>query len=264
MASHPDLSRQGLPLADPPPLVSTRGDVRTLEFMPGNVQSEMRLSRPSALMLAYTRAMMCFALFVPRPRHILMVGLGGGSLAKYCYRHFPQARITVIELRADVIALREQFCVPPDDARFCVVHADAAGYLAGAPGSVDVLVVDGFDDAGLPPALGSSRFYADCRRALRDGGVLAANIFSYDPLYLAMLGRLQLMFGGQVCWLDKVAGNNRILFAVKAPFDPDPALAPSRASRVRQWMARRRGFGLGVLNRLLVRALLAWLALRRH
>jgi spermidine synthase len=264
MATHPDLSRQALPLAPPPPLVSTRGDVRTLEFMPGNVQSEMRLSRPSALVLAYTRAMMCFALFVPRPRHILMVGLGGGSLAKYCYRRYPQARITVVELRADVIALREQFCVPPDDARFTVVHADAAGYLAGAPGSADVLVLDGFDDAGLPPALGSSRFYADCRRALRDGGVLVANVFSYDPLYPAMLGRLQLMFGGQVCWLDKVAGNNRILFAVKAPFDPDPARAPSRASRVRQWMARRRGFGLGVLNRLLVRALLAWLALRRH
>jgi spermidine synthase len=225
----------------------------------------MRLSRPCALVLDYTRAMMCFALLVPRPRHILMVGLGGGSLAKYCYRHFPQARITVVELRADVIALREQFQVPADDARFTVVHADAAGYLAGARASVDVLLVDGFDDAGLPPALASSRFYADCRRALRDGGVLAANVFSYDPLYCAMLGRLQLVFGGQVCWLDKVAGNNRILFAVKAPLGTDPAPAPSRASRVRRWIGRGGlGLGLGLLNRLLVRAVLAWLALRRH
>ena len=62
-------------LADPPPLVSTSGGVRTLAFLPGEVQSEMRLSRPAELMLAYSRAMMCFALFVPRPRHILMVGL---------------------------------------------------------------------------------------------------------------------------------------------------------------------------------------------
>ncbi|MDB5973798.1 MAG: transferase spermidine synthase, partial [Nevskia sp.] len=149
--------RQDLCPAPLAPLVSTRGDQRTLEFIPGNVQSVMRLSRPSALLLDYTRAMMCFALFVPRPRHILMVGLGGGSLAKFCYRHFPQARITVVELRADVIALREQFCVPPDDGRFQVVHGDAAAYLAGAPDSVDVLVVDGFDESGLPPALGSSR-----------------------------------------------------------------------------------------------------------
>ncbi|MDQ2989924.1 MAG: fused MFS/spermidine synthase, partial [Pseudomonadota bacterium] len=220
-------------LADMPPLVSTRGGVRTLAFLPGEVQSVMRLARPSELMLAYSRAMMCFALFVPRPRHILMVGLGGGSLAKFCHRHFPHARITVVELRADVIALREQFCVPPDDARFCVVHADAASYLAAAPDSVDVLVVDGFDHAGLPPALGSSKFYADCRRTLRHGGVLAANIFSYDPLYPAMLGRLQLTFGGQVCWIDRVAGNNRILFAVKAPLDADAAAPPGRAVAVR-------------------------------
>jgi spermidine synthase len=134
MATRPDPSRQALLLDTPPPLVCTRGDLRTLEFMPGNVQSEMRLSRPSELMLAYTRAMMCFALFVPRPRHILMVGLGGGSLAKFCYRHFPQSRITVLELRADVIALRDQFGVPPDDARFTVVHGDAAASMpiAGA------------------------------------------------------------------------------------------------------------------------------------
>jgi spermidine synthase len=214
-------------------------------------------------MLAYTRAMMCFALFVPRPRHILMVGLGGGSLAKFCYRHFPQARITVVELRADVIALRAQFCVPPDDARFRVVHGDATAVLAGMHESVDVLVVDGFDAAGLPPALGSSRFYADCRRALRHGGVLVANIFSYDPLYPAMLGRLRLVFGDRVSWLDKVAGNNRILFAVKAPLDAgaDPGAA-GRALEVQRWMARRNGLGLGWLNRLLVRGVLAWLACR--
>jgi spermidine synthase len=247
-----------------PPLVTTRGDLRTLEFVPGEVQSEMRLSRPDALVLAYARAMMCFALFVPRPRHILMVGLGGGSLAKFCYRHFPQARITVLELRADVIALRAQFCVPPDDERFTVLHADASAWLAGAPDSVDVLLVDGFDAAGLPAALGSSRFYADCRRALRHGGVLAANIFSYDPLYPAMLGRLRLVFGGQVCWFERVAGNNRILFAVKESLDTAAApIRRGRASRVLHLVTRRRRLGFGILNRLLVGALVAYLARRR-
>lgn len=265
MAIPADSLRQDLRPASFAPLVSTRGDRRTLEFIPGNVQSAMRLSRPSALLLDYTRAMMCFALFVPRPRHILMVGLGGGSLAKFCYHHFPQARITVVELRADVIALREQFCVPPDDGRFQVVHGDAAAYLAGAPDSVDVLVVDGFDESGLPPALGSSRFYADCRRALRHDGVLVANVFSYDPQYPAMLGRLRLMFGDQVSWLDKVAGNNRILFAVKAPLDTDPAALPSsRAQAVQRWMARRHGRGMRILNRLLVRGMVAYLARRKY
>ena len=108
------------------PLVHTRGDRRTLEFTPGMIQSEMKLSAPDRLMLHYARAMMCFTLFKPKPRHILMVGLGGGSLVKFCHRHLPDSSITVLELRADVIALRQQFMIPPDDARLRVIHADAA------------------------------------------------------------------------------------------------------------------------------------------
>jgi spermidine synthase len=242
----------------PAPLVSTRGTRRVLEFTPGDVQSEMCLRDPTRLVLAYTRAIMCFALFVPDPRHIVLVGLGGGSLAKFCHRHFPAARISVIELRADVIALRAQFGVPPDDDRLQVVHADAAAWLAG-PGAhigADVLVLDGFDSSGLPAALASARFYSDCRRALRDGGVLVANMFSYDPQYRPMRARLRQVFDGRVCRFIGVAGNNRIVFAVKAA----PAGPLGRALRVQRWVARLPASAL--LNRLLVAALLRWLA--RH
>ncbi len=254
-----------LPSADPAPLVCTVGTRRTLEFTPGDVQSEMLVTDPTRLMLSYCRAIMCFALFVPQPRHILLIGLGGGSLLKFCYRHFPHARITVLEVRADVIALRAQFAVPPDDARLCVVHADAAGWLAqrgtadgnDTDGPIDVLVVDGFDRSGLPAALGSARFYADCRRALADGGVLVANIFSYDPQLPGMLARLSLMFDGRVCALQRAAGNNRILFAVKAAIAPVPV---PRALRLQRWATRAGGIGL--LEPLLARAVVAWIARR--
>jgi spermidine synthase len=238
-----------------PPLVRTVDGRRTLEFTPGDVQSEMLLARPDALVLAYARAMMAFALFVPRPRHIVMIGLGGGSLAKFCYRHFPQARITVIELRGDVIALREQFRVPPDDHRLRVLHADAAGHLARLAGSADVLLVDGFDHAGLPAALGSAAFYADCHAALRPGGVAVANIFSYDPARDAMLARLRQAFGGRVCWFDGMAGNNHIFFALRPGHGP----AARRAARWCALAGAGRGLGARWLNWLLARLLVAWL-----
>jgi spermidine synthase len=233
------------------PQVRTRGDLRSLEFQPGMVQSEMRLSRPDDLVLSYARAMMCFVLFHPQPEHILMVGLGGGSLAKFCYRYLPRSRITVLELRADVIALRDQFAIPRDNARFRVIHADATDYIAGLQSAADVLLVDGFDEAGLPPALGTARFYADCRRALRPGGVMAANIFSYDPQYGNMLRRLRQAFEGRICWFSGIAGNNRILFAVKGG-GQSPALA------MQQKVARSHGLGLPILNRMLAH----WTVLR--
>lgn len=246
----------------PAPLVRTHRGRRTLEFAPGDIQSEMLLARPHALVLDYLRAMMCFVLFVPRPRHIVMVGLGGGSLVKFCHRHFPDARITVIELRADVIALRGQFCVPPDDARLRVVHADAAAYLAGAEAladPADVLLIDGFDRAGLPADLADAGFYASCARVLRPGGVLVVNVFTYDPRYREVLAALNARFDGLTCWFDRVAGNNRIVFALRAG-DAGPA-AHARARRLRR-LARRRGFGAGWLNRLAVRLVVGWVAMR--
>jgi spermidine synthase len=232
------------------PRVHTRGNRRTLEFQPGDIQSEMLMSDPDALVLEYARAMMCFALFAPRPRHILMAGLGGGSLVKFCYRHFPHTRITVLEISAEVIALREVFRVPPDDARLRIVHADAADYIRSAPASCDVILVDGFDAAGMPAALGSADFYRDCRRALREGGVLAANILSYDPSHDALVERIAQAFDGRVCDFPGIAGNNHLLFAV-------PAAAGGRRP-----FARHRGLRFAFLNKLLARALVAWLAWR--
>ena len=247
---------------DPPPAcvprVRTHGNRRTLEFQPGDIQSEMLLSHPDALVLEYARAMMCFALFAPHPRHILMVGLGGGSLAKFCYRHFPHTRITVLEISAEVIALRDAFKVPPDDARLRIIHADAADFIRAAPASCDVILVDGFDAAGMPAALGSAAFYRHCRQALRAGGVLAANILSYDPSHDALVGRITRAFRGRVCDFAGIAGNNHLLFAIRA--DRGPAGGP--AARLQERVARRRGLGFGVLNRLLARALVAWLAWR--
>jgi spermidine synthase len=227
---------------DRPPLIRTDGDRRTLEFTPGDVQSEMLVSRPDALVLEYTRAMMCFALFVPDPHHILMVGLGGGSLVKFCHRHFPRASITVLEIREDVIALRDQFCLPPDDARLRVLHCDAADYLARMPGCCDVLLVDGFDSQGLPSTLTGSAFYAACRRALHPGGVLVANVFTYDPQYAGALQRLRTAFDGRLAWFARIAGNNRILFAVHPAA---PGARPGRGERLLARMACKEGRGLG-------------------
>jgi spermidine synthase len=248
-------------------LVRTRGNRRTLEFQDGDIQSEMLLSHPDALVLDYARAMMCFALFAPAPRHILMVGLGGGSLAKFCYRHFPRARITVLEISAEVIALRNQFCVPSDDARLRIVHTDAADYIRGAPASVDVILVDGFDAAGMPEALGSAQFYTDCRRALRTGGVLVANILAYDPLHDTLVARLRQAFGGRACDFHGIAGNNHLLFGIKAPPHRHPQEHghphPARLrQRLRGYLMRHRGLRFPFLNRLLARALVAWLARR--
>src|ERR1035437_2041812 len=69
------------------PFVFDDGNTRSLYFSLRYVQSTMRTSDPTSLEFAYTRKMMSFLLFQEKTRSILMLGLGGGSLAKFCYTH---------------------------------------------------------------------------------------------------------------------------------------------------------------------------------
>jgi spermidine synthase len=197
------------------PGVTEESGVRSLQFSNGAVQSSMRVSEPYELDLSYTRAMMGFLLFNAEPQHILLVGLGGGSLSKYCYRQFPRARITTLEINQNVIALRDEFLIPPDDERFKVVHTDASEYLARSDVHVDIILVDGYDADGLPDSLCSESFYSNCWQALSAQGVLVANLWGGESNRGVYLNRLRGIFDGRVWWSKPPNSNNLIAFAVK-------------------------------------------------
>jgi spermidine synthase len=197
------------------PDVYEQGDIRSLHFNGGAVQSSMRVSRPFELNLKYTRTMMGFLLFNAEPQHILLVGLGGGSLSKYCYRHFPKTRITTLEINPDIIALRDEFMVPQDDERFAVVQVDACDYLTRTDVQADIILLDGYDAEGLPNNLCSEPFYSNCWRALSAQGVLVANLWGGESNRSVYIDRLRGIFGGRVWWSKPRDSSNLIVFAVK-------------------------------------------------
>lgn len=203
----------------PNPIVEQDGDSVILSFDDNSLQSRMRLDAPTTLDLDYSRVMMAFLLMQPQPESILMVGLGGGSLAKYCRRHLPEARITVVEINPAVIAVRDTFQVPPDDDRFSVVCGDGAEFVSrSARGSYDVILVDGFGQQGeQPEALCSLAFYKACRAALRSSGVLVVNLQDQEPQASRLIGRIWQMFGEPVLPLEVPCGGNLVVLAADDP-----------------------------------------------
>ncbi|MDW8469084.1 MAG: fused MFS/spermidine synthase [Burkholderiales bacterium] len=174
----------------------------------------MRLDDPYALALDYTRCMMSFLLFHPEPRRALMVGLGGGSLAKFLHRHFPRLSLRVRERDERVIAAaRAFFHVPADDARFSVEHGD--GCEALEPECCDLLVVDGFEDETTPAALVSQAFFDAAWLALEEPGVLVMNFMDDDRHLDRHLERLERAFGGAVLALPALADPNIVALALK-------------------------------------------------
>jgi spermidine synthase len=170
-------------------------------------------------------------MFNKQPRHIGIIGLGGGSLPKACYRRLPEATISVAEINPEVIALRDRFFIPADDGRLVVYCEDGAEFVRRQPCQFDVLLVDGFDSTGQPPQLCSQQFYRDCYWSLSPQGVLVVNIFEGQHL----ISRVCEQFRNRVIVTDSDANSaNTIVFAgkgdilAKAQWPPRPQVVSVR------------------------------------
>lgn len=197
------------------PVVRESLSSKTLFFATGDVQSEMDLMQPDALQLEYTRIMMGFLLHQAQPSRIAMLGLGGGSLAKFCYRNLPDADITVVEINPHVIARRCDFLVPADDTRFRVVLADAADFVQQPVQPFDILLADAYDLHGLPERLGTLEFYRHCYQLLRPRGIFVANLHGCDPQCKDYVDRMCVQFEDSLLLVNDPDGSNRVAFAVK-------------------------------------------------
>lgn len=194
------------------PSVRRRGNTTELQFAHGVSQSQMVTRDPDRLLIDYTRTMLGALVLAPQASRIGMIGLGGGSQAKYCHRHLPGARIEVVENNPHVLALRRRFRVPDDDARFQVHLDDGARFVRERVGCYDLLLVDGYDETGIPEALSTQAFYDDCRASLADGGAMASNLYSKDAA--AHVERLQRAFGAdRVVVIEERRQSNRVAIA---------------------------------------------------
>lgn len=202
---------------------------RFLHFDFGAVQSVMEKRNPDSLALAYTRKMMAFLLFNRAPRRILLLGLGGGSLAKFCYGNLPDASVTAIEVNRDVIALRGAFCIPVDDHRFRVINADGSAYLSRSRQRQDVILADACDRKGNSTKLASVEFFRHARNRLTANGVFVINVCGDRESTAAHLTTLRRAFDDEVLSLQVQNDSNVIVFGFKGR---RPKVATKRLQRV--------------------------------
>lgn len=217
------------------PFIVDDGEQRRLHFDLRYVQSAINLKDPDELVFAYTQAMMAFMLFDTQPRQVVVVGLGGGSLTRFCHQQLPRARVTTLEIDADVIALGEMFLMPPATARMPILHVDAAVYFADPSGDIaDVVLIDGCDRLCIAPTFADPLFYQRLQRRVRTGGIVVVNLIGEASRSDAIETLVADTLGGATASLA-VKGGNRVLFAwVGDTPAPDWAGLRTRAERLEQ------------------------------
>ncbi len=220
---------------------SDEGPVRHLHLDSVWIQGSMLIDSPQVLVHQYIQRMMAWLLFVepssvPR-RRAMQLGLGAGSLTKFCSKVLRMHSVA-IEINPKVlVACRGWFKLPPDNARMCVVLADAAREIRDPKwfGTIDALQIDLYDRDAAAPVLDSEAFYADCRRLLTDDGCLTVNLFGRSSSYVLSLDRLAAVFGREALWPFKATREgNTVVLARKTASRPERAVLQQRAQDIEQ------------------------------
>ncbi len=196
----------------------------------------MNLDQPNVLVHEYIERMMAWLLFVEPDsvpaRQALQLGLGAGSLTKFCNKEL-RMKTTAIELNPQVLtACRGWFKLPAENARLQVVLADAAVEIQNPRwwGAVDALQVDLYDNQAAAPVQDSLPFYSHCRRLLTPEGCMTVNLFGRASSFARTVEKITAAFGERAVWAFKpTREGNTVVLAQHTPSRPKRELLTTRA-----------------------------------
>lgn len=153
--------------------------------LPGR-QSCVDPKDPQRVALDYGHAMLGALFLQPAPQRVLMIGLGGGSLATAIRALYPDAVIDSVEIDPAVVKVAEQYFSFKPDAKQQVIIGDGRNIVRRAgldKKTYDIVFLDAFDKRYIPEHMLTLEFIAEMKAILAPGGVVAANTASGGALY---------------------------------------------------------------------------------
>ena len=178
-------------------------------------------------MVPYTRYMTVALAYCPdTPKHIGMVGLGGGRTISYLTRALPEARAEVAELDPAVIDVAGRYFGVVETPNLRIHAQDGRVYLAESRQQFDLILLDAYRGPFVPFHLTTKEFYQLVKSRLREGGVVAQNVdpdtLLLDSTYLTMKAVFAQV---DAYYLDE----NIVLIGYSGRMLPDEELAAAAA-----------------------------------
>jgi len=133
---------------------------------------------PVELFLPYSQLMMAALGLHPDPQRALILGHGGGSLAKWLARRWPGLQLDLVEVDPSVVRAAEQYFGYEPTDRHRVHVKDARVFLRTTDARYDIIWLDVFARHLIPFHLTTHEFFAEIRAHLNPDGVLAVNLSS--------------------------------------------------------------------------------------
>jgi spermidine synthase len=133
---------------------------------------------PIALFLPYSQLMVASLALVEEPKRGLILGHGGGSLAKWLAHQWPELELDVVEFDPAVVRMAEEYFSYHPPPQHHVHVRDARVFLNSTERTYDLMWVDAFARHMIPFHLTTEEFFAELRAHLTPNGILALNLAS--------------------------------------------------------------------------------------
>lgn len=147
-----------------------------------------------------------------RPKCLLLIGGGAFTLPMALRAHFPQLKITVVEINPDLPELAKHYFGFESDENMQIVIGDGRSFLETNRELYDVILLDAFSNASMPRELMTAEAGQAYARHLAPGGVLAANIIAaYYGQKSAAIYRLWSAFASAVKHVEAVPASRSLM-----------------------------------------------------
>jgi len=133
---------------------------------------------PVSLFLPYSQLMVSSLALASEPRRGLILGHGGGSLAKWLARHWPSLELDIVEFDPTVVRMAEEFFDYHPPANHYISVKDGRAFLNRTDRTYDVIWIDAFARDMIPFHLTTVEFFSLVRTHLSPDGVVAVNLAS--------------------------------------------------------------------------------------
>ncbi|UQB41503.1 fused MFS/spermidine synthase [Thiomicrospira microaerophila] len=157
---------------------------RSLHFDSAVKQSRYFFQAPLSLAFEYQQVIeqQLWLKQIEKPiKNLLMLGVGGGSLASKLFISHPKLVMTLVDLRPAVIDIAHDFFHLPLHSQIKTHAMDAEIFIAENSTHYDAIIIDLFDKHGMPEAFSQAPFLNNLHKKLKPGSILLFNLWQSTP-----------------------------------------------------------------------------------
>lgn len=153
---------------------------------------------------------------VTKAEHILVLGLGGGSVLKTLRTDFNYAgSVTAVDIDPVIIDIaRNEFGIV-NNLNTSIVCADAQDYLTSTRDKFDIIIIDLFIDNRIPDRFLTETFWCEVIKGLKNNGTIIFNILCSQHTGIRIVKNVLIKHGLDWEIFRQVEKTNNILIANK-------------------------------------------------